>query len=98
MVKLSVLSAAEIFAEPLVLYVASSTEGEGVNTFEEGSGAGTWAGGDACGVWGVVRTITLVTAWADAALSPRLHALTDRLSAAASTAPRRIPLVRMGSG
>jgi hypothetical protein len=97
MVKLSVPSAAETFAGTVVLDVASGAEGGGVNAaFEDGSGAGAWAGGDACGVWGAGRTIAPVTAWTDAALSLRLHALRDRLSAATRTVATRTPLFRMG--
>jgi len=96
MVKLSVLSAAETFAGTLVLDVASGAEAGGVNTaFEDGSGA-AWAGGDACVVWEAGRTIAPVTARAGAALSLRVHALRDKLTAVTRTMTTRISLFRMG--
>src|SRR5215469_5432101 len=90
-VKLSVLSVAETFAGTLVLDVASGAEAGGVNTsFLGGSGAGAWAGGDASGVWEAGPTIAPVTARAGAALSLRLHALRDRLTAVTRTVATRI--------
>ena len=96
MVKLSVLSAVETFAATLVLDGASDVEGGGVNaTFGDGSSVGAWAGGDACGVWEAGRTLVPVTAWADAAVSLRLHAPRSRLSAVTRTVATRISLFRM---
>jgi len=97
MVKLSVFSAAETFAGTLALDVASGAEAGGVTTtFEDGSGAGAWAGDDACVAWEAGRTIAPVTARAGAALSLRLHALRDRLTAVTRTLTIRISLFRMG--
>lgn len=97
MVKLSVLYAADTVAGRPVLDVAFSAEGAGVNEApDDGCGAGAWAGADACRVWGDGRPVGPVRAWADAALSLRLHAPRDRLSTAIKIVATRIPLYRMG--
>ena len=91
MVKLSVLSVAEAFVGAALEF---DVAGGAITALALGDGADAWASCDACGVCGAGRTIASVAAWAEAAVSARLHALRDR-PRAAIIAASRIPFVSM---